>query len=142
MEAPIGSIIMGYKSTSLIPSGWVLCDGSSGTPDLRGKFVIGVNEDAYKGDPYGADTHSHTNSVAQNAGDHIHDVIGTLSSTVSHDDVSETSGGASTGVSPTHTHSIDFDLPTSGNHQHTTSNTVAATNLPPYLQVYYIMRTV
>lgn len=29
-------------SLSDIPQGWQLCDGSNGTPDLRGKFVMGV----------------------------------------------------------------------------------------------------
>jgi len=27
------------------PSGWVLCDGNNGTPDLRGRFVLGYNPD-------------------------------------------------------------------------------------------------
>ena len=25
-----------------IPTGWALCDGNNGTPDLRGKFVVGA----------------------------------------------------------------------------------------------------
>lgn len=25
-----------------IPAGWALCDGNNGTPDLRGKFLIGA----------------------------------------------------------------------------------------------------
>jgi hypothetical protein len=28
-----------------IPSGWLLCNGSSGTPDLRNRFVIGAFQD-------------------------------------------------------------------------------------------------
>lgn len=27
-----------------IPQGWTLCDGENGTPDLRGKFVVGAND--------------------------------------------------------------------------------------------------
>ena len=27
-----------------IPSGWVLCDGTSSTPDLRNRFVIGAGD--------------------------------------------------------------------------------------------------
>jgi microcystin-dependent protein len=27
---------------SVIPEGWVLCDGLNGTPDLRGRFILGV----------------------------------------------------------------------------------------------------
>lgn len=36
---PKGCIIMWYGNTA--PSGWVLCDGQNGTPDLRGRFVLG-----------------------------------------------------------------------------------------------------
>lgn len=140
MEVPIGSIIMWYKSTSLIPAGWVLCDGANGTPDLRGKFVVGVAEDADKGDPFGADTHNHTNSVAQAADNHVHDITGSLGGTVSSTGVS--GGGSASGVPPEHSHVVDFDVPSSGTHTHTTSNTAFVSNLPPYVQVHYIMRVV
>jgi hypothetical protein len=36
---PKGTIAAYYGVTA--PSGWVTCDGSNGTPDLRGKFVYG-----------------------------------------------------------------------------------------------------
>lgn len=39
---PSGSIIM-YKG-STIPSGWALCNGQNGTPDLRDKFIVGAGE--------------------------------------------------------------------------------------------------
>ena len=39
---PIGGIIMWSGST--VPDGWALCDGSNGTPDLRGKFIMGKNK--------------------------------------------------------------------------------------------------
>ncbi|HQZ60518.1 MAG TPA: hypothetical protein PLQ39_12655, partial [Acinetobacter sp.] len=28
-----------------IPSGWNLCDGTNGTPDLRDKFIVGASQD-------------------------------------------------------------------------------------------------
>ena len=40
---PTGGIIMWSGSASAIPTGWALCDGGSGRPDLRGKFVIGAS---------------------------------------------------------------------------------------------------
>jgi microcystin-dependent protein len=39
MLVPKGAIIM--WSGSQVPSGWALCDGNNGTPDLRGRFVLG-----------------------------------------------------------------------------------------------------
>lgn len=44
-----------------IPSGWSLCDGNGGTPDLRGVFVIGA------GGAFSPDDTATTN-VATNAG--------------------------------------------------------------------------
>ncbi|MDD2597681.1 MAG: hypothetical protein PHO37_00440 [Kiritimatiellae bacterium] len=40
---PIGTILMYYGSTHDLPHGWVVCDGQNGTPDLRGRFVAGVD---------------------------------------------------------------------------------------------------
>lgn len=39
---PKGSIIMWSGVT--IPNSWTLCDGQNGTPDLRGRFVLGVGQ--------------------------------------------------------------------------------------------------
>ena len=39
---PRGSILLWSGSLGTIPSGWVLCDGSNGTPDLRNQFVLGA----------------------------------------------------------------------------------------------------
>jgi hypothetical protein len=39
---PRGMIIMWGGSTASIPAGWQLCNGSNGTPDLRGQFIIGA----------------------------------------------------------------------------------------------------
>ena len=36
---PQGSVIMWTQPT--IPDGWVRCDGTRGTPDLRGRFILG-----------------------------------------------------------------------------------------------------
>ena len=36
-----GMIIMWNSTVASIPTGFVLCDGNHGTPDLRGRFVVG-----------------------------------------------------------------------------------------------------
>ena len=42
---PVGGIIMWSGTIATIPSGWALCNGSNGTPDLRDKFVVGAHSD-------------------------------------------------------------------------------------------------
>jgi len=39
---PVGIILAWSGSFSTIPDGWLICDGKNSTPDLRGRFVIGV----------------------------------------------------------------------------------------------------
>jgi hypothetical protein len=39
---PTGLITMWYGNIGSIPSGWLLCNGSNGTPDLRDRFVVGA----------------------------------------------------------------------------------------------------
>jgi len=42
---PSGLISMWSGTIASIPSGWVLCNGSNSTPDLRNRFVIGAHSD-------------------------------------------------------------------------------------------------
>lgn len=42
---PSGVIVMWSGSIASIPSGWLLCDGTNSTPDLRNRFIIGANAD-------------------------------------------------------------------------------------------------
>lgn len=39
---PTGVIVMWSGSIASIPSGWALCDGTNGTPDLRERFIVGA----------------------------------------------------------------------------------------------------
>ena len=41
---PTGAIIMWSGAASAIPTGWVLCDGGNGTPNLCDRFVIGAGK--------------------------------------------------------------------------------------------------
>jgi hypothetical protein len=57
-ELPSGAIIMWGGSINNIPSGFSLCDGSDGTPDLRDKFVIGAGSGESVGDTGGTSNQS------------------------------------------------------------------------------------
>lgn len=41
---PSGGIIIWSGSSDNVPDGWALCNGENGTPDLRGRFVLGESE--------------------------------------------------------------------------------------------------
>ena len=59
VAVPTGCILIWSGAANAIPSGFVLCNGSNGTPDLRGKFVVGYhdgNGDYDVGDTGGAET--------------------------------------------------------------------------------------
>lgn len=56
IDIPAGAIILWSGAESDIPRGWKLCDGRNGTPDLRGKFVLGSGNDYNIGDQGGSET--------------------------------------------------------------------------------------
>ncbi len=43
IQFPKGMIMMWNGSANAIPQGWAFCDGTNGTPDLRGRFILGAN---------------------------------------------------------------------------------------------------
>lgn len=100
-DIPKGGIIMWSGKLIEIPTGWALCDGTNGTPNLLDKFVAGVaTATANPGETGGANTiqlttsqlpsHSHTATEAA----HTH--------TMNHN---HTLSGAYTDSAGNHTHS-------------------------------------
>lgn len=58
---PQTGFIMPFAGTTA-PPGWALCDGTNGTPDLRGYFLIGATSSTNIGEVTGSNTHTHTYS--------------------------------------------------------------------------------
>jgi len=56
---PSGVIVMWSGLKANIPSGWGLCDGGEGRPDLRNKFILGVPDGEEAGGTGGAEIHTH-----------------------------------------------------------------------------------
>jgi hypothetical protein len=104
-------------SLAEIPSGWALCDGSEGTPDLRNRFIRGTAAGEDPGSVGGGSSHTHVVDPPAL-------ITGTVSSTVSAEP-----GGLSIPCLM-HTHNLDLAPFSSG----------AATTLPPYTKVAFIMK--
>lgn len=56
---PSGAIVMWSGLLAAIPTGWLLCDGANGTPDLSDKFIRGLLPGEEPGATGGANTHTH-----------------------------------------------------------------------------------
>lgn len=113
MTVPIGIITAWSGAIVDIPDGWVLCDGNSGTPDLRNRFVVGAG-DTYAVDASGgAVNHNH---VFTSDG-HSHDL--------------QSGENIAAGAVFNNTTTIDTD----------TGTTLNASSLPPYYALAYIMKT-
>lgn len=118
---PENAIIMWSGAIAAIPEGWQLCDGSSGTPDLRGQFVYGVVAGEEPGATGGSASHTHTFSADVSAstnlaGSHSHSYSQILSHYHSIDPPNWESVGAGS-----HLHSVDYppaNTNTTGSHAH------------------------
>ena len=142
---PSGVILLWSGTLGSIPTGYVLCDGTNGTPNLTSRFVVGANSGNYSpGSTGGASTvtlsvaqlpaHTHVaTSVVTDPG-HTHDYAG----------VTGSSGAGASGR--------DSDPTTLTTQSATTGVTVATTNAstgsgidhenrPPYYALAYIMKT-
>jgi Phage Tail Collar Domain len=139
-SVPAGGIIMWSGSVASIPSGWLLCNGTSGTPNLTDRFVIGA------GSAYGvaatggsadaivvSHTHTATSTVTDPGHNHTYSVV-------------QTSGGPSGGtVSYTSTATVNTGNRTTGITVGTTNASAGASgtnaNLPPYYALAFIMKS-
>jgi hypothetical protein len=143
---PSGVITMWSGTIATIPNGWLLCNGSSGTPDLRNRFVIGAFSDT-AGVAYttitGADTQtggskdaivvSHTHTVTDPGHNHLATgnvtaIVGTIS----------LQAGAQGGSAPNG--SANLLSATTGITVNTTGSSGTNANLVPYFALAYIMK--
>lgn len=135
---PSGGILMWSGSIGSIPAGYVLCNGSNGTPDLRNRFVVGAGS-TYAVDATGGSadaivvTHNHTaTSVVTDPG-HTH-LTGDTPAGSGGRTGYEVGSGASVIPSAVTGITVATTVANSG-----TSGTNA--NLPPYYALCYIMKT-
>lgn len=143
-----GMIMMWSGTIATIPTGWLLCNGSSGTPDLRDKFIIGANADsggAAKTNVTGSYTqtggtkdaivvsHTHTATVTDPGHAHTFTVYQTTA---------EGSGSTRASVFPNTPVSPSTSTATTGITvaNSTTGSSGTDQNLPPYYALAFIMK--
>ncbi len=142
----IGIIVKWSGSIATIPAGWALCNGSNGTPDLRGKFIIGAggayNPAATGGSATKDISHTHTQGNTGNENSHNHPFSGNTG-----DDNMAGSGELGLGSFSYHPHQHPFSGTTGAGSAHfhtnpTTGSSGSSTQdiLPPYYALAYIMR--
>jgi microcystin-dependent protein len=144
---PTGVITLWYGSIGSVPTGWYLCDGSNGTPDLRDKFVVGAGSTYAVAATGGAAT---ATLVVGNLPAHTHIATSTVSETPhSHTGTGGQyvqNGGGGLGIGGGAGYSIYTSTATAS-----TNLTVATTNattgsgtsfslLNPYYALAYIMK--
>jgi hypothetical protein len=139
---PSGGIILWSGSVATIPSGWVLCNGSNSTPDLRDKFIVGAGGGyavAATGGSANAIVVSHTHTATSAVTDpgHSHTYLKNVQpqytgtgvyTTDVWDNQSASTSTASTGITVSTTNSTEGSSGTNA-------------NLPPYYALCYIMKT-
>lgn len=148
-----GMIMMWSGSILSLPSGWLLCDGTNGTPDLRDRFVVGAGSSYLVGATGGSASvtlteeqlpaHTHTFSGTTNTtGAHNHTFEGNINSIDAPPYLPLTDRSDTGGTPTTNT------TTTAGDHSHTFSGTTSSVgdgesveNRPPYYALAYIMKS-
>lgn len=132
---PPGTIKIHNTAYAPIPAGWQACDGTNGTPDLRGRFIVGAGGAYAEGATGGADSvtlttaqipshsHSHSHGETLHRGDE-----GTGSYVVN--PVAARTGSASGGFSQTNTDTNATAAGGGGSHE----------NRPAFKAVVFIMK--
>ena len=136
---PIGGIVMWSNNAGDKPEGLRLCNGLNGTLDLREKFIRIASNDGEVGGQGGAETHKHGNQAVVQAGRHAHSGSGATGSTQTSRNASTYTAGGTAAAQ--HYHDITFITSYDSHHQHTLGDTLEATSIPPFIWIYYLMRT-
>ncbi|NQZ12197.1 MAG: tail fiber protein, partial [Algicola sp.] len=139
---PIGAIFM--WSGRSIPTGWVLCDGSNSTPDLRQKFIAGADSSSSE---YTLKAQGGENNVALKASEmpsHNHEIVDPGHSHLNSYHLGQTStdmDDSSLAVWAPTTTLTGTQANTTGISIQDSGEGVSHENRPAYVALYYIMKT-
>ena len=141
---PSGGIIIWSGSSGSIPSGWYLCNGANGTPDLRNRFVVGAGSTYAVGATGGsadAIVVSHTHTISDPGHNHNIDYLSQVSSPTSY--VNRVVRGTASGTSSASGSAslVGMSSATTGISISSTGDSATNANLPPYYALCYIMKS-
>ena len=140
---PSGVILMWSGSIATIPSGWLLCDGTNSTPDLRNRFIVGAGSTYAVGATGGsADaivvSHSHTATSSVTDPGHSHRVTRPWGVAGGSGFYAGSFGTAEGTSDPTTTVTTGITVSTSIS---SSGSSGTNANLPPYYALAYIMKS-
>lgn len=128
VKAPIGAIVIWSGTAENIPTGWHLCNGKDGTPDLRDKFVLGAGEKHPVDKTGGVEEVALTVEQMPRHNHPISTAMGGGQNTTSAN--SRTVLQANPSTSPTNSNDVVLEIGESNPHP----------NMPPYYALCYIMK--
>ena len=148
-----GMILLWSGSTGSIPSGFVLCNGSNSTPDLRDRFVVGAGNSYAVGNTGGNNTATDTVNIS--GSDTVNVSVsgsGTTGNEFGNFGSTNLYGYNGTGVqyknmnnyywgTTTHAHGFNFSGSGSDTVNISGSDTVSIDTRSPYYALCYIMKT-
>lgn len=140
---PAGMILLWSGAIGSIPTGYYLCDGNNGTPDLRNRFIVGagntysVNQTGGSADAIVV-SHTHTATSTSTVTDPGHNHTVSASSGPPYNAGGNAVFGPATNTTSTATTGVTVATATT-NATAGTSGTGA--NLPPYYALAYIMKS-
>ena len=121
---PSGVIVMWAGSVAAVPSGWAICDGLNGTPNLTDRFVIHADADTGGTRNVGATGGSHNTTLTNTQlPSHTHSFSANTSNTGAHTHSAD--GNLATDGGGSHSHNFNANTGDVGDHTHSgsTSNT-------------------
>ena len=115
-----GMILIWSGAANAIPSGWVLCNGSNSTPDLRNRFVVGAGDTFSVGATGGATS---ITIAETNLPSHSHSFSANATSGATTANHTHGSGNYAAASDGSHTHSLSGNTSNTGNHTHQQNKT-------------------
>lgn len=133
---PSGVIVMWFGLVVDIPSGWGICDGTMGTPDLTDRFPVGAGGFYDLGSSGGSEAHTHEAGTLA-AAEHAHPFSGTVSYQAINRDGGTSNVARNNVTDHGHTYSGTTEV---GGGGLVTGTSSEASNLPPFRALHFIMK--